>query len=535
MSVWRYDESIYQVEPSLFLDSDGDGWGDLQGVTRQLSYIRSLGIGTVWLLPFFRSPFRDHGYDISDHLAVDPRFGDIADFVELLERAERLGMRVITELVMQHTSIDHPWFQEARSDRKSRFRDFYVWADEPPADSPEPVFKGAEDSVWTWDEAAGQYYRHMFYSHEPDLDLANPRVRDEMYRVMGYWLRLGVAGFRVDAAPHMVERARLADPRKDGLWLVEDMHRFARRRQPGAVLMGEADVDVDHYKAWLADGRRLTHLLDFYINNHVWLAFARGRAAPLQEALRIHGEAPSHSRHGMWLRNHDQLDLDQLSDSEVDEVRAAFAPDPDMWVYGRGIRRRVAPMLGGDPDRIAMAHAVLTSLPGVPILRYGEEIGMGEDLSRPEREAVRTPMQWTPRMHGGFSTADAERLVAPPIDTGAFGYANVNVEHQAHREGSLLDRVRRMLHTRLALQEFRGDCREAEVDDARVFALRYDDVEGGCLLTFANLSAEPVDFEVTEDVPGCVIDVLCDQPYPAPALPALSLGPHGYRWLRCTG
>ena len=533
MSVWRFDESIYQIEPSLFLDSDGDGWGDLAGVTRQLSYIRSLGIGTVWLLPFFQSPFRDHGYDITNHMEVDPRFGGIADFVELLERAERLGMRVITELVMQHTSIDHPWFQSARSDRKSPFRDFYLWADDPPEDSPEPAFPDVEDSVWTWDEAAGQHYRHMFYSHEPDLDLANPRVREEMYRVMSYWLRLGVAGFRVDAVPYMVERAKRADPDKDGLWLVEDMHRFARRREPGAVLMGETDVHVDHYDDWLADGRRLTHLLDFYINNHLWLALARGKAAPLQEALRAHGKAPSFSRHGMWLRNHDQLDLDQLSDGELDEVRAAFAPDPDMWVYGRGIRRRLGPMLGGDVDRIAMAHALLISLPGVPIVRYGEEIGMGEDLSLPEREAVRTPMQWTPREHGGFSTASLDKLPAPPIDDGPFGYDKVNVEDQAYREHSLLGRVRRMLHTRLALQEFRGDCREARVDDPRVLALRYDDGDEACLLVFVNLSGDEVVFAVAEDVPACAIEVLCDKAYDKADLPAMSLGAHGYRWLRC--
>jgi len=533
MSVWRFDESIYQVEPSLFLDSDGDGWGDLPGITRQLSYIRSLGIGTVWLLPFFKSPFRDHGYDVADHLQVDSRFGTIADFVELLERAERLGMRVITELVMQHTSIDHPWFQSARSDRKSPFRDFYIWADEPPADSPKPVFPGAEDSVWTWDEAAGQFYRHMFYSHEPDLDLANPRVRDEMYKVMAYWLRLGIAGFRVDAAPHMVARAKLADPREDGLWLIEDMHRFARRRQPGAVLMGEADVNVDDYKSWLAGGRRLTHLLDFYINNHLWLAMARGEAAPLHHALEVHGEAPSFSRHGMWLRNHDQLDLDQLDDDELADVRKAFAPDPDMWVYGRGIRRRLAPMLGGDVDRIAMAHALLCSLPGVPIIRYGEEIGMGEDLSRREREAVRTPMQWTPRANGGFSDASADKLVAPPIADGRFGYPEVNVESQAYRDDTLLARVRRMLDTRIALPEFRGRFSIADVGDPRVLALRYEEAPGACVLTFVNLSADDVAFEVAGELPPCATEVLFDREYPPLDLPRLSLGPYGYRWLRC--
>jgi maltose alpha-D-glucosyltransferase / alpha-amylase len=532
VGVWRYDESIYQVDPSLFLDTDGDGWGDLRGIERKLPYIRSLGIGTLWILPFYCSPFRDHGYDVTDHLRVDPRFGDIADFVSLLEHAERLGMRVVIDLVMQHTSIDHPWFQSARSDRNSPYRNYYVWSDEPvPGDK--PAFAGVEDGVWTWDASAGQYYRHQFYSHEPDLDHANPEVREEMYRVMSYWLRLGISGFRVDAAPHIAHRACIADDTADGLWIIEDMHRYARRRVHGAVLMGEADVDVEKYRDWLADGRRLTHLLDFFINNHLFLALARGRAGPLQEALRTHGDVPLHARHGMWLRNHDQLDLDQLTEAEVEEVRRAFAPDPDMWAYGRGIRRRLAPMLGGELDHLALAHAVLASLPGVPILRYGDEIGMGEDLSRPEREAVRTPMQWTPRANGGFSDAARSELVAPPIDDGPFAFVRVNVEDQRHRSGSLLARVRRMLHVRLELEEFRGAFREARVDDDRVLALRYDDDAGGCLLTLCNLSADEVRFAVEEPDNLRVVEVLADRQYPDADLASMVLGRYGYRWLHC--
>lgn len=531
MSLWRHDESIYQLDPSLFLDDDGDGCGDLRGITRRLRYVRSLGIGTVWLLPFFRSPFRDHGYDVSNHLEVDPRFGDVADFVELVEAADRLGMRVLVELVMQHTSIDHPWFQAARSDRDSPWRDFYIWADEPPETDQEPIFPGVEDSIWTWDERAGQFYRHLFYSHEPDLELGNPKVRREMYRIMAYWLRLGVAGFRVDAAPYMVERAKRADPRLDGLWLLEDMQRFARRRTPGAVLMGEADVDVEHYRAYLADGRRLTHLLDFWINNHLFLALARGEAAPLQEALRRHGDAPANARHAMWLRNHDELDLGQLDPREREEVRGAFAPDPAMWIYDRGIRRRLATMLGGDVARIAMAHALLASLPGVPVLRYGEEIGMGDDLSLRERHAVRTPMQWTPRANGGFSTAPRNALPAPPIAEGPFGFPARNVEDQERRDDSLLARTRRLLNVRLATEEFRGRCRAARIDRPAVLALRYDTGDS-CLLAFVNLSAGPQDLQVREDDVREVDEVLSDRPYPPPALPALELGPWGYRWLR---
>lgn len=536
--MWHHDAFIYQVDPSLFLDSDGDGWGDLRGVERRLEHVRALGASTLWLLPFYRSPFRDGGYDVSDHLAVDPRFGDIADFVALLERAESLGLRILVELVMQHTSDQHPWFQAARSDRGSPYRDYYVWSDQPVATEVEPIFPTVEDSVWCWDERAGQFYRHVFYAHEPDLNLANPRVREELYRIMGYWLRLGVSGFRIDAVPYMVERARQADPRADGLWLLQDMHRFAWSRRPGAVLMGEADVSVDEYTAYFNDGTRLTHLLDFWINNYLFLALARQRAEPLAGALHRHAWTPPRARHAMWLRNHDELDLEQLTPEERGEVMRAFAPDPRMRIYGRGIRRRLATMLEGDERRIAMAYALLTALPGTPVLRYGDEIGMGDDLDLEERRSVRTPMQWNPRpdTHGGFSAAPAERLVAPPIAAGRYGYGRCNVQAQAWRAGSLLARIRDMMRARLSLPEFAGRFRILPVECAPVLGICYEDPDiGSATFAYTNLAPEPVRFESCVPAPDRLHDVLGDAEY-APAGgesgASIALNGYGYRWLR---
>lgn len=531
--MWNRDTAIYQIDPSLFLDGDGDGRGDLPGVERALEYVKWLGASTLWLLPFYRSPFRDHGYDVTDHLSVDPRFGGIGAFCSLIERAESLGLRVLVELVMQHTSDRHPWFQAARGDRNSPYRDYYIWADEPPDDGLKPIFPGVEDSVWTWDEVAGQYYRHRFYAHEPDLELGNPRVREEMYRIMAYWLRLGVHGFRIDAVPYMIERARKADPRDDGLWLLKDMRDFAWQRRPGAVLMGEADVPPGHYDDYFGDCDRLTHLLDFSTNNHLFLSAARGDARPLQRALRQAHQASGRGRLAVWLRNHDELDLEQLSERERAQVLEAFAPEESMRVYGRGIRRRLAPMMDGDPARLAMLHALLLSLPGTPVLRYGDEIGMGENLRLRERRAVRTPMQWHGGHNGGFSDAPAEALPVQPIGDGPYGYPVVNVQAQRWRHGSLLERVRGLVQTRVALREMLGQWRPVRHDSRRVFALRYDEpASGSAVFCFANLTAEALAVTVDEPDAGTLEDVACDGPYPAPTLAPLALRGYGYRWLR---
>ncbi|MCM5679684.1 alpha-amylase family protein [Schlegelella sp. S2-27] len=531
--LWYRNAVIYQVDPSLFRDADGDGWGDLRGITERLDYVRSLGATCIWLMPIYTSPFKDGGYDVSDHLAIDPRFGDFADMVGLLEKAEELGIHVLVELVVQHTSDQHPWFQQARRDRNSPYRDYYVWADEPHETEVKPIFPTVEDSVWTWDEVAQQYYRHCFYRHEPDLNHANPKVREEMYRIMAFWLRLGVSGFRVDAAPYMIERAKAADPREDGHWLLDDMREFVAMRRPEAVLLGEVDVEPEVYSQYFGEGDRMTLLLDFWVNNHLFLALARSEAEPLTRALEEQPQPPEHAQYALWLRNHDELDLERLTEDEREEVMQAFAPEENMRAYHRGIRRRLAPMLGGDERRIAMVHSILFSLPGTPILRYGEEIGMGEDLSRPERLAVRTPMQWSDGPNAGYSQGDPQRFPAPVIDDGPFSYREVNAYAHTLRDDSLLKRTSEMVRMRLSLREIGfGTCRPARVDCKHVLALRYDN--GSSVLMLANLSDHEVEVTVEEDDLHDLVDILDDVEYPRPKGRPLvvQLRGYGYRWMR---
>lgn len=529
--LWYRNAVIYQIDPTLFRDNNGDGCGDLPGITERLDYIRGLGCTAIWLMPFYRSPFKDAGYDIADHLAVDPRFGDLTDMVALLEKAEELGIHVIAELVVQHTSTEHPWFQEARRDRNSPYRDFYLWADEPD-DSIEPIFPTIEDSVWTWDDEAGQYYRHLFYHHEPDLNLENPRVIEHIERIMAFWLRLGVSGFRIDAASHLIEQAGGGDPEK-GYWLLEHIRDFVTLRRPEAVVLGEIDVEPEQYMDYFGEGDRVTLLLDFWINNYFFLALARGQGEPLHKALLRQPEPPRRAQYAIWMRNHDELDLERLSDEEREEVMQTFAPDPDMRAYNRGIRRRLAPMLDGDERRLAMAHAVFFSLPGTPILRYGEEIGMGDDLSREERLSVRTPMQWSNEPSAGFSCAPPERLVVPVIDRPPFDYPSVNVYAQTLRNDSLLAKTGNMVRTRIGLREIgEGQCCPVEVDQPAVFAVRHD--AESTVLMLANLSDQDVKVSVRDDDLKDFVDLLADRDYEQPTGHPLRLhlGPYGYRWLR---
>lgn len=526
----RTDAIVYQIDPSLFFDADGDGWGDLKGVAERLDHVRELGADTIWLLPFYASPRRDAGYDVTDHLAVDPRLGTLEDFTALMRRARELDIDVLVELVMQHTSDRHPWFQDARRHRDSPFRDYYLWADEPPDDGKEPIFPTVEDGVWTWDEQAGQYYRHLFYRHEPDLNLANEGVRRELLRTMDFWLRLGVRGFRVDAVPYMIEEACRADPRDRGFWLLEQMREHTRRHGPNVPLMGEADVPVEDYSDYLGHGDRLTHVLDFWTNNHFFHALATHDAKPLRQALERYDPDMPGANRAVWLRNHDELDLERLSPDARAQVMRAFAPSPHMQEYGRGIRRRMAPMLGGDLRRNAMAHALFLSLPGVPVLRYGGEIGMGDDLSRPERWSVRTPMQWDDSMHAGFSTAPLEQLVARPIDHGFYGYRRLNVQAQRADPESLFSRVQCMIAATRTVPGMGTDCVPLAVDHEAVFAMRHH-VQAGQVLTAVNLAPQRVSF-ILPALDGEAHEFLSDGDYAPADAGRVVLEPYGYRWFR---
>jgi trehalose synthase len=442
--LWWKTAVVYCLDVQTFMDWNDDGMGDLAGLAERIDYLSELGVTCLWLMPFYPTADRDDGYDITDYYGVDPRLGSAGDFVEVVRTARDRGMRVIIDLVLNHTSDRHPWFRSARASKASPYRDFYVWrADEPPDTSDQVVFPDKENSIWEYDEKTREWYLHRFYRTQPDLNITNPQVRDEIAKTMGFWLELGISGFRVDAVPFMLETTGVD---KEELARFHDPHAYLRmlrsflgRRTGDAILLGEVNLPHKDQQRFFggADGDELTMQFDFIGMQNLYLSLARQDARPLARALT---KRPAVSRESQWatfLRNHDELTLDKLSAAQRDEVFAAFGPDTDMQLYGRGLRRRLPTMLDGDPRRIRMAYSLLFSLPGTPVLFYGEEIGMGENLDIPGRLAVRTPMQWADQRNGGFSQAKPSRLRRPLV-TGPFGPEHVNVAHQRNNDDSLL-------------------------------------------------------------------------------------------------
>jgi maltose alpha-D-glucosyltransferase/alpha-amylase len=534
---WYKNSVVYAVDVARFDDTNADGVGDFPGLTARLDYLSRLGVDCLWLLPFYPSPNRDNGYDVMDYYGVDERFGDIGEFTEFLNEAESRGIRVIVDLVVNHTSKQHPWFQRAREDPDSRFRDYYVWTDDPEAASvdAENVFPGQEDDVWSYDEVADAYYFHRFYHFEPGLNLSNPDVREEIRNVMGYWLRLGVDGFRLDAASHMISAKGFESTQPDDPHgVLRNLRRFITKRKGDAVLLGEVDVDPGELRDYFDDGRELTMLFNFLLDNYLFLGLAREEVEPVIEGL---GLLPSVPTEGQWvnfLRNLDELDLERLTEAEREEVYEAFAPEEDMRIYGRGVRRRLAPMLEGDERRIRLAFSLLFSLPGTPMVVYGDEIGMGEDISLDGRTAVRTPMQWSGERNAGFSDAPADDLVEPVVDEGRFDYEEVNVADQELDPDSLFNWIQRLVHARKENPEFGwGEFHLVETEPAGVMA-HLCSWEDNSALAVHNLADEATD--VSFSLPGnpCLVDVFADSQYESLASGPyeFTVEPYGYRWLR---
>jgi maltose alpha-D-glucosyltransferase/alpha-amylase len=535
---WYKRAIVYCLDVDTFQDSDGDGVGDLRGLTSRLDYLARLGATCLWLNPIHPSPNRDDGYDVADFYGVDPRIGTLGDFVELVHQAGNRGLRVIIDLVVNHTSDQHPWFQAARSDPDSQWRDFYVWSEERPDDLTQGVvFPGVQKETWTWDEEAGAWYFHRFYDFQPDLNMANPAVRDEVARIMKFWLQLGVAGFRMDAVPFVIEltEPNQPDPPKDFGYLNEFRQVLSWQRGD-AVILAEANVPPDQLVEYFGDGDRLPMLFNFLLNQHLFLGLARSDAGPLRAGLDQTPEIPSPCQWATFLRNHDEVDLSGLADDERAEVFAAFGPEPDMQLYGRGIRRRLAPMLGGDRRRIEMAYSLQLTLPGTPVLRYGEEIGMGDDLSLEERNAIRTPMQWTDQPGAGFSTADPDRLCRPVVSGGDFGYERVNVAAQRRDPSSLLSWMERLLRTVRECPEFNvGRCQPVETGVPSVLALRYE-APTGVMLALTNLADQAcsVDLDTQGHRDDTPVEVFANRDYGdvGPELRGIDLDGYGYRWIR---
>jgi maltose alpha-D-glucosyltransferase/alpha-amylase len=534
---WFKQAVIYSLDVETFQDSNGDGIGDLVGLTRRLDYLARLGVTCLWLNPVHPSPNRDDGYDVSDYYGIDRRLGSLGDFVEFVHQASNRGLRVIIDLVVNHTSDEHPWFQEARSSPDSPKRDWYVWSESEPVGIEDGVvFPGVQKTTWTYDETAGAWYHHRFYDFQPDLNWANPEVRREMSKVVAFWLQVGVAGFRLDAAPFVIEDVhpdQLAH-RREYRWL-DEVWTAMSWYKGDAVLLAEANVEPEELAEFYGDGRRVSMLFNFRLNQRVFLGLARGSAAPVREALASMMPIPVSCGWATFLRNHDEIDLSALSPSEREECFDAFGPEPNMQLYGRGIRRRLAPMLGCDRKRLELAYALQVSLPGTPVLRYGEEIGMGDDLRQPERYAIRTPMQWSSEPNAGFSTAAKKQLVRPVASGACGGYETANVDAERADAQSLLGWFERMLRTLRECPEFgAGSWRVLDPGAEEVLGMLFC-LPTGQVVALTNLGERRRVVDLSAELPGDVklLEVFSNRAYDGePALDALAVDGRGYRWFR---
>jgi len=534
--LWWKTAVVYCLDVETYLDDDGDGIGDFAGLARRIDYLADLGVTCLWLMPFYPTPDRDDGYDVTDFYGVDPRLGTHGDVVEVIRTARDRGIRVIVDLVVNHTSDRHPWFRAARSSVDSPYRDYYVWSKKKPKENGPTVFPGEEASMWELDEKTGEYFLHSFYRHQPDLNIANPKVRDEIAKTIGFWLQLGVSGFRVDAVPFLLEAppgVDLGDPHE----FLRDIRRFLQRRSSEAVLLGEVNLPYPEQLEYFggAEGSELTMQFDFLGMQALWLSLARRDPAPLIESLRARPEIAPESQWANFVRNHDELTLDKLSGAERDEVFAAFAPDESQRIYGRGITRRVPTMMEGDPRRILMVYSLLFSLPGTPVLFYGEEIGMGENPEIPGRGSVRTPMQWDATRNGGFSSAIPSRLVAKPPSDG-WAPEHVNVLAQREDDDSLLQHVQRFAARYRTSPEIGwGSFELLDQPEEAVLAHAMTSPLGR-FVALHNFAERPVTvpFAVPDEPDGTeLVDLLGPERVPVEGARAqVELGAYGYRWFR---
>jgi trehalose synthase len=541
--LWWKNAVVYCLDVETFMDWNGDGCGDLAGLAQRIDHLADLGVTCLWLMPFYPTAERDDGYDITDFYGVDPRLGTHGDLVEVIRTANDRGMRVIADLVVNHTSVQHPWFRSAQESKDSPYRDFYVWrSDEPPDTSGQVVFPDQEDSIWTLSKKTKEWYLHRFYKEQPDLDVTNPRVRDEIAKVMGFWLQLGLSGFRVDAVPFLLETAGADDaafpvPHQ----YLRALRSLVGRRSGNGILLGEVNLPYEQQLEFFGgpDGDELTMQFDFIGMQAMYLSLARVDAGPLAEALTGRPALSPDSQWATFVRNHDELTLDKLSEEERAEVFAAFGPEERMQVYGRGLRRRLPPMLDGDPRRIRMVYSLLFSLPGTPVLFYGEEIGMGEDLDAEGRLAVRTPMQWTAGRNGGFSTAEPRRLPGPVV-SGGFAPEFVNVQDQRHDPDSLLSFMK-LLISRYRESPELGWGRFTALEQPHAAVLAHACVwDDGTMVAVHNLGPEPRTVPLTlEDCDAThrLVDLLQEGSTPVSDDGAVELGleGYGYRWLRVVG
>ncbi|HLM52645.1 MAG TPA: maltose alpha-D-glucosyltransferase, partial [Pseudoxanthomonas sp.] len=488
--LWFKDAVIYQLHVKSFFDSNDDGVGDFAGLIEKLDYVAGLGVNTLWLLPFYPSPRRDDGYDIAEYCGVHSDYGTMDDVRRFIDHAHRRGLRIITELVINHTSDQHEWFQRARRAPKgSPERDYYVWSDDDQAlAGTRIIFCDTEKSNWTWDAVAGQYFWHRFYSHQPDLNFDNPEVLDAVLKVMRFWLDMGVDGLRLDAVPYLIEREGTSNEN------LPETHAILKRiraevdaHYPDRLLLAEANMWPEDTQQYFGEGDECHMAFHFPLMPRMYMAIAREDRFPISDILRQTPDIPDNCQWAIFLRNHDELTLEMVTDSERDYLWQTYAADQRARI-NLGIRRRLSPLLERDRRRIELMNSLLLTMPGTPVLYYGDEIGMGDNIHLGDRDGVRTPMQWSIDRNGGFSRADPARLVLPPLMDPLYGFQTVNVEAQQRDLHSLLNWTRRMLEVRNRYHAFgRGSLTFLYPRNRKILAYLRE-LEGELLLCVANLS-----------------------------------------------
>ncbi|STC68586.1 maltose alpha-D-glucosyltransferase [Corynebacterium pilosum] len=536
---WYKDAVFYELLVRAYYDPDNTGSGTLKGVMEKLDYIQWLGIDAIWLPPFYDSPLRDGGYDIRDFRKVLPEFGTVEDFVELVDQAHRRGIRIITDFPINHTSDQHPWFQESRRDPKGPYGDYYVWSDtDEKYSEARIIFVDTEESNWTYDPVRKQYYWHRFFSHQPDLNYDNPEVQDAILDVIRFWLDLGMDGIRLDAIPYLFERdGTNGENLPETHDFIKRVRRMFDEEYPGRFLLAEANQLPEEVVAYFGDseagGDECHMAFHFPVMPRIFMGLHQESAAPIIDILNETPAIPESAQWGMFLRNHDELTLEMVSDDERDYMYENFAAEPRMKA-NVGIRRRLAPLLGGHRGRIELAHAILLSLPGSPFLYYGDEIGMGDNIWLPDRDGVRTPMQWSNDRNGGFSRVEPERLYLPAIRNDQYGFQAANVEAQMSRDNSLLHWVRQQVHIRKQYKAFgRGSLKFVHHENPGVLAF-IREYEGEDILCINNMTSRPqaVEMHLGEFNGVTPRELSGGEYFPTIGeLPWLvTLGPHGFFW-----
>lgn len=532
---WYKDAIIYELHVKAFADSNNDGIGDFKGLTSKLDYLKDLGITCIWLLPFYDSPLRDDGYDIADYYKVHPNYGTVEDFQEFLDEAHKRGLKVLADLVINHTSDQNMWFQEARRSPDSPYRDYYVWSDtDDKYSDARIIFTDTERSNWTWDPVAKQYFWHRFFSHQPDLNFDNPKVRQEILDVLKFWMDMGIDGFRADAVPYLFEREGTnCENLPETHEFLKEIRRFVDDHYENRVLLAEANQWPSDLLPYFGDGDEFQMSFNFPLMPRIFMAVRKEERKPIMDIINQLPKIPDNCQWGIFLRNHDELTLEMVSDEERDYMYFEYATDKRMKI-NVGIRRRLAPLLDNGRRRIELVNSLLFTLPGTPILYYGDEMGMGDNIYLGDRDGVRTPMQWTSDRNAGFSRADTSRLYSPVIVDPVYGYQAINVEAQERTPSSLLRWMKLMIATRKRYPVFgRGDITFLNPLNPKILGY-IREYEGQRVLVVNNLSrfAQPVEFDLSAYQGYTPVEIIGKTPFPPIGeLPYFfTVGPHSFYW-----